>query len=66
MFTGQEYVWKKESNGKPAKMGGPLSDNWHNLQFNLAMRIVNRMRDFSMLTVFPAVAGQVPRNLTRV
>ncbi|RWS19882.1 alpha-N-acetylglucosaminidase-like isoform X1, partial [Leptotrombidium deliense] len=64
-FTGPAFLaWNRMGNLQ--KWGGPLSDNWHNLQFNLAMRIVNRMRDFGMLTVFPAFAGHVPRNLTRV
>ncbi|RWS03804.1 alpha-N-acetylglucosaminidase-like protein, partial [Leptotrombidium deliense] len=52
--------------GNLQTFGGPLSDNYINFKFYLAIKIVKRVRQFGMLTVFPAFAGHVPQNLARV
>jgi alpha-N-acetylglucosaminidase len=40
---------------------GPLSDNWHNGTLELQHKILERMRNFGMIPVFPAFDEHVPR-----
>ncbi|RWS15176.1 alpha-N-acetylglucosaminidase-like protein, partial [Dinothrombium tinctorium] len=64
-FTGPAFLaWNRMGNLQ--KWAGPPSDFWHENQLSLAKKIVKRMRSFGMLTVFPAFAAHVPRNITRV
>lgn len=45
--------------------GGPLSKDWHNRSINLQKQILERMRNFGIITVLPAFAGHVPRAIKR-
>ena len=46
--------------------GGPLSSSWHANQLALQHKIVARMQELGMTPVFPAFAGHVPENFTRL
>ena len=46
--------------------GGPLSSPWHANQLALQHKIVARMQELGMTPVFPAFAGHVPENFTRI
>lgn len=41
--------------------GGPLSESWHNRSLYLQHKIVNRLREFGVITILPGFAGHVPR-----
>lgn len=45
--------------------GGPLPQSWITSQLQLQHKIVQRMRDFGMLTVLPAFAGHVPASFKK-
>lgn len=45
--------------------GGPLSQAWHNKSIILQKQILERMREFGIITVLPAFAGHLPRAFKR-
>ncbi|KAF5300022.1 hypothetical protein FQR65_LT09279 [Abscondita terminalis] len=46
--------------------GGPLPESWHLQSLRLQHQILNRMREFGIVTVLPAFAGHVPRAFKRI
>lgn len=46
--------------------GGDIPEDWINDQFNLQLKIIERMVELGMSPVLPAFPGFVPRNVTRV
>jgi len=47
--------------GNLQKHAGPLSQRWHQSQFELAQQIVQRMSDIGIIPVLPAFTGFMPR-----
>ncbi|UJR13358.1 hypothetical protein I4U23_000375 [Adineta vaga] len=59
-FTGPAFLaWFRMGNLQ--KHGGPLSNNWHQAQFQLAKQIIQRMTDIGIIPVLPAFTGFMPR-----
>ncbi|CAF4125837.1 unnamed protein product, partial [Rotaria sordida] len=59
-FTGPAFLaWSRMGNLQ--KHGGPLSNNWHQSQFQLAKQIIQRMTDIGIIPVLPAFTGFMPR-----
>ena len=57
-FTGPAFLaWNRMGNMQ--FWGGPLSENWHEMQISLQHQILNRMREFGMTPVLPAFSGRV-------
>ncbi|CAG9765501.1 unnamed protein product [Ceutorhynchus assimilis] len=46
--------------------GGPLSQSWHQRSLHLQHKIVERIRQFGIVTILPAFAGHVPRAFKRL
>ncbi|KAB5545833.1 putative alpha-N-acetylglucosaminidase [Coniochaeta sp. 2T2.1] len=46
--------------------GGPLPFAWVDDQFQMQLKIINRMADLGMIPILPAFPGFVPRAITRV
>ncbi|CAF1477286.1 unnamed protein product [Adineta ricciae] len=63
-FTGPAFLaWLRMGNLQ--KHGGPLSQNWHQSQFQLAKQIIQRMTDIGIIPVLPAFTGFMPRTAPR-
>ncbi|CAF1180962.1 unnamed protein product [Adineta steineri] len=59
-FTGPAFLaWFRMGNLQ--KHGGPLSNRWHQSQFQLAKQIIQRMTDIGIIPVLPAFTGFMPR-----
>ncbi|CAF4019656.1 unnamed protein product, partial [Adineta steineri] len=59
-FTGPAFLaWFRMGNLQ--KHGGPLSNRWHQSQFQLAKQIIGRMTDIGIIPVLPAFTGFMPR-----
>ncbi|UJR34018.1 hypothetical protein I4U23_021432 [Adineta vaga] len=59
-FTGPAFLaWLRMGNLQ--KHGGPLSQSWHQSQFQLAKQIIQRMTDIGIIPVLPAFTGFMPR-----
>ncbi|CAF1296952.1 unnamed protein product [Rotaria sordida] len=59
-FTGPAFLaWFRMGNLQ--KHAGPLSNSWHQSQFQLAKQIIQRMTDIGMIPVLPAFTGFMPR-----
>lgn len=59
-FSGPAFLsWLRMGNLRG--WGGPLSDSWHDRSLNLQHQILDRLRDFGVITILPAFAGHVPR-----
>ncbi|XP_066253772.1 alpha-N-acetylglucosaminidase [Euwallacea similis] len=59
-FAGPAFLsWLRMGNLRG--WGGPLSESWHNRSLYLQHKIVDRMREFGVITILPAFAGQVPK-----
>lgn len=64
-FGGPAFLaWSRMGNIRG--WGGPLSSSWHANQLALQHKIVARMQELGMTPVFPAFAGHVPENFTRI
>ncbi|TMW96592.1 hypothetical protein EJD97_007133 [Solanum chilense] len=46
--------------------GGPLSQNWLNIQLALQKRILSRMQELGMTPVLPSFSGNVPAALKKI
>nr|CAA77084.1 alpha-N-acetylglucosaminidase [Nicotiana tabacum] len=46
--------------------GGPLSQNWLNIQLALQKQILSRMRELGMTPVLPSFSGNVPAALKKI
>ncbi|CAF4750040.1 unnamed protein product [Rotaria sp. Silwood1] len=59
-FTGPAFLaWFRMGNLQ--KHAGPLSNSWHQSQFQLAKQIIQRMTDIGMIPVLPAFTGFMPQ-----
>ncbi|CAF3670333.1 unnamed protein product [Rotaria sordida] len=59
-FTGPAFLaWFRMGNLQ--KHAGPLSNSWHQSQFQLAKQIIQRMTDIGIIPVLPAFTGFMPR-----
>jgi len=47
--------------GNLQKHAGPLSQRWHQAQFELAKQIIARMNEIGIIPVLPAFTGFMPR-----
>lgn len=64
-FTGPAFLsWNRMGNMRG--WGGPLSQTWHQRSVSLQKKILSRMREFGIIPVLPAFAGQVPRAFSRI
>eukprot|EP01116_Phalansterium_solitarium_P003016 TRINITY_DN1344_c0_g1_i1.p1 TRINITY_DN1344_c0_g1~~TRINITY_DN1344_c0_g1_i1.p1 ORF type:complete len:903 (-),score=-53.28 TRINITY_DN1344_c0_g1_i1:721-3429(-) len=64
-FTGPAFLpWQRMGNVR--KWAGPLSASWRQAQADLNILIINRQREFGMLSVLPAFSGHVPPALSRL
>ncbi len=52
---------KRHRMGNLQKHGGPLSQKWHQSQFELAKQIIARMNEIGIIPVLPAFTGFMPR-----
>ncbi|CAF2858166.1 unnamed protein product [Rotaria sp. Silwood2] len=60
-FTGPAFLaWHRMGNLQ--KHAGPLSRKWHESQFELAKKIIQRMTDIGIIPVLPAFTGFMPRS----
>ncbi|CAF1099936.1 unnamed protein product [Adineta steineri] len=58
-FTGPAFLaWLRMGNLQ--KHAGPLSQSWHESQFELAKQIIQRMTDIGIIPVLPAFTGFMP------
>ncbi|CAF2721028.1 unnamed protein product [Rotaria sp. Silwood2] len=59
-FTGPAFLaWFRMGNLQ--KHAGPLSNSWHQSQFQLAKQIIQRLTDIGIIPVLPAFTGFMPR-----
>ena len=63
-FSGPAFLaWNRMGNIQT--WSGPLSEYWHQYQYQLQLKILERMRNFGMYPVIPGFAGHVSRYLKR-
>lgn len=63
-FTGPAFLaWNRMGNIQT--WSGPLTRHWHEHQYQLQLKILQRMRNFGMYPVVPGFAGHVPNSLKR-
>lgn len=48
--------------GNLQKHAGPLSQRWHQSQFELAKQIIARMNELGIIPVLPAFTGFMPQS----
>lgn len=64
-FTGPAFLsWLRMGNVRG--WGGPLLNNWHDIQIALQHRVVDKMYRLGMVPVFPAFSGHVPKAFARI
>lgn len=64
-FTGSAFLaWNRMGNIK--KWGGQISLKWLKDQASLQAKILERMRNLSMLPIIPAFAGFIPDGITKL
>ncbi|KAL1509052.1 hypothetical protein ABEB36_003853 [Hypothenemus hampei] len=64
-FSGPAFLsWLRMGNLRG--WGGPLSQAWHQRSLDLQHKIVERLRDFGVITILPGFAGHVPRAFERL